>query len=120
MHAALAIVLLAASLDPGRVYPIYAVGDVSRNGGAWMPAGTFAPSRRASIFDRQPLRVRLTVRGNPSDGWVVRALPQIDEISLTDPKTGTTQRSGMRVPFDARPILFSVGSPLTRKREPGA
>ncbi|MBV8491537.1 MAG: hypothetical protein JO199_13500, partial [Candidatus Eremiobacteraeota bacterium] len=94
----------ALVLDPARTYPLYAIGPIQRNGGAWMPPGTFVASRRASAFERQSLRESLALRGDPRVQWVVRAQPQIDEFDLIDPKTGVVERGGMRVPFDRRPI----------------
>jgi diguanylate cyclase len=90
-------------LNPGRVYSLYSIAQVQRDGGSVMPPGTFSPSRRASAYSRPTLVFQLSLRGDPSIPWVIRFGQQIDEIELiaTD---GATTRTGMSVPFDRRPI----------------
>jgi diguanylate cyclase (GGDEF)-like protein len=105
----------ALPLDPTHSYPLYGLGPIQRNGGAWMPAGSFTPSRRASVFNRQHLIERIALRGDPSVGWVIRAQPQIDDFELIDPKTGAVEDGGMRVPFDRR---RAVGRRGPGRRDP--
>ena len=95
---------LTAGLVSPNVYPLYSLGMVRRNGGDTIPPGRYEPTHHATIFNRQDLLVRLSLHGDPTVAWVVRALPQIDVFDLTDPKTGIVERAGMRTPFDRRDV----------------
>lgn len=100
-----AVVLFALALDPARSYPLYSAGVVQQNGGPWLAPGTFAPSHRATVFNRSTIVVRLSLTGDPSVPWMIRALPQIDVIDLVDPRGNRVlQSAGMRIPFAQRVV----------------
>jgi two-component system, sensor histidine kinase LadS len=90
-------------LDPARRYSLFSAAQVQRDGGPVMPPGTFAPSRRASVFNRRTLLLRLSLRGDPSIPWVIRFGPQIDSADLLAPGMAPLH-TGMSVPYDLRPI----------------
>src|SRR5579862_9982364 len=98
-----AIALFTLALDPAHAYPLYSAGNIQQNGSAWTAPGTFVPSHHASVFHRSTILVRLSLKGDPSIRWVIRAQPQIDVFDLLDPRDGRVlQRAGMRVPFAQR------------------
>ncbi|HTA38221.1 MAG TPA: hypothetical protein VK760_04055, partial [Candidatus Acidoferrales bacterium] len=90
-------------LNPERVYSLFSIAQVQRDGGSVMPPGAFSPSGRASVYDRPTLVFQLSLRGDPKIPWVMRFGQQIDEIELIDPDD-TVTRTGMAVPFDRRPV----------------